>query len=208
MSKKSELQHLAKKYSCDKSDHGYMELYAQIVPKTTKRLLEIGLLRGESALLWLEWLSKPQNVDFIENSTDHIDLQTLNDITDHGARVFFQDVKQINVEELADTYSVIIDDGSHNNQDQIQAFMRLWPLVEPGGWYVIEDLHTHGGYIYAKKHGASTWNNRRFPMIMDWLFQQWHVLNEYGECEFGCPEQVFNQMRCCRSIVAFQKALA
>lgn len=39
-------------------------------------------------------------------------------------------------------FDVIIDDGSHLHRDQQTALALLFPLVRPGGVYIIEDLHT------------------------------------------------------------------
>ena len=37
--------------------------------------------------------------------------------------------------------SLIIDDGSHASPHQQRTLARLFPILEPGGFYVIEDLH-------------------------------------------------------------------
>jgi hypothetical protein len=37
---------------------------------------------------------------------------------------------------------LIVDDGSHVNGDQITTFKTLFPHLNPGGYYVIEDLQT------------------------------------------------------------------
>lgn len=38
-------------------------------------------------------------------------------------------------------YDIVIDDGSHASEHQQLTFARLFPLLRPGGLYVIEDLH-------------------------------------------------------------------
>ena len=38
-------------------------------------------------------------------------------------------------------YNIIIDDGLHTADANIATFRNLWPRVEPGGWYIIEDVH-------------------------------------------------------------------
>ena len=38
---------------------------------------------------------------------------------------------------------IIIDDGSHVDDDQAISFKALWPHLEPGGVYLIEDCHDH-----------------------------------------------------------------
>ncbi|GCB44840.1 bifunctional 2-polyprenyl-6-hydroxyphenol methylase/3-demethylubiquinol 3-O-methyltransferase UbiG [Streptomyces sp. NL15-2K] len=42
----------------------------------------------------------------------------------------------------AGPFDIIIDDGSHINEHISTSFTHLFPHVRPGGWYVIEDLHT------------------------------------------------------------------
>ena len=37
---------------------------------------------------------------------------------------------------------IVIDDGSHKYRDQQLNLAQLLPLVRPGGYYVIEDVHT------------------------------------------------------------------
>ena len=44
------------------------------------------------------------------------------------------------IDEVKD-FDIIIDDGSHYNADIIISFEYLWPHVNPGGVYIIEDIH-------------------------------------------------------------------
>jgi SAM-dependent methyltransferase len=49
-----------------------------------------------------------------------------------------------NIKAAAETmfrrFDVIIDDASHASQHQQHGFLEFWPLLKPGGIYVIEDL--------------------------------------------------------------------
>jgi hypothetical protein len=38
------------------------------------------------------------------------------------------------------TFDIIVDDGSHLGQHQLATLENLWPLLKPGGYYVIEDV--------------------------------------------------------------------
>jgi 23S rRNA U2552 (ribose-2'-O)-methylase RlmE/FtsJ len=58
------------------------------------------------------------------------------------------------VAALAETFDVIVDDGSHTSRDIIGAIFRYFPLVKPGGLMVLEDLHcsywsSHGGQLFS-----------------------------------------------------------
>ena len=41
----------------------------------------------------------------------------------------------------AESFDIVIDDGSHASPHQQMAFKYLYPRVAPGGLYIIEDLH-------------------------------------------------------------------
>lgn len=47
-------------------------------------------------------------------------------------------------------FDIIIDDGSHFCNEVRASFGLLWSRVKPGGWYVVEDLHTS----YWSSHGG------------------------------------------------------
>lgn len=47
-------------------------------------------------------------------------------------------------------FDIIIDDGSHQQADILTSFNTLFPLLRPGGIYVIEDLET----AYRTDHGG------------------------------------------------------
>ncbi len=49
---------------------------------------------------------------------------------------------------------VVIDDGSHRSDDVIATFRTLFPLLRPGGHYVVEDLQTS----YWPRFGGSSTN--------------------------------------------------
>lgn len=38
-------------------------------------------------------------------------------------------------------FDIVIDDGSHQPAHQILSFETIWPMVNPSGYYVIEDMH-------------------------------------------------------------------
>lgn len=59
-------------------------------------------------------------------------------------------------------FDLILDDGSHHMEDQQLTFGYLFPLVRPGGYYIIEDLHTslaQDGFILYNRHlDTKDWN--------------------------------------------------
>lgn len=131
----------------------YESILAPLKGKTLN-LLEIGINHGGSLQLWKEYLGP--NVSIIG-----VDVQDHTFYTEPQITCIQCD--QGNLESLRHLKAsipmidILIDDGSHMNQDQIQTFQMLFPKVAPGGLYIVEDTHTSyrepygGGY---KKPGS------------------------------------------------------
>jgi hypothetical protein len=67
-------------------------------------------------------------------------------------------------------YDVVIDDGGHSMEQQIQTFLSLWGRVKPGGIYVIEDLNTSWKTRYQgtkRMLGTSKTTNNLVKALMD-----------------------------------------
>jgi Methyltransferase domain len=101
--------------------------------------IEIGVFRGASARTWERFFSRASIVG--------VDI-------DPTCRRFATDRVRIEIgsqndpeflNHLATRYPprVVIDDGSHQSYDIIFTFERLFPALQPGGIYIIEDLHFH-----------------------------------------------------------------
>jgi len=66
-------------------------------------------------------------------------------------------------------FHVVIDDGCHLSQQQLVSFEELWPHVEDGGLYIIEDLHISYGDT-VKGWGESK--------TMEYFIQKIHQINK------------------------------
>ena len=49
-------------------------------------------------------------------------------------------------------FDVIVDDGGHSRQMQINSLIGLWPYVKSNGFYIIEDLGTNFNQNYNDKY--------------------------------------------------------
>lgn len=151
------LTELANKYGTDKGDknheaHGYAKIYEKLFKDLKDKegcMLEIGVndprFPGASLKMWREFFT---NKDFkifgydITN-TDHLAIPGDNVFTIQGDQ---SDKKDL-VEKLTFTmWDVIIDDGSHFHTHQMMSYNTLFKFVKPGGYYIIEDLHSHDGW--------------------------------------------------------------
>jgi hypothetical protein len=123
-------------------------------------LLEIGVQNGGSLEIWARYF--PEARLLVGCDIDpHCGALTFDDGRIH---VLVGDVTdgdvQGRIEALAPTFDVILDDGSHRSPDIIAAFIALFPRLEEGGVYIIEDLHCSydegfGGGLFAQRSALS-----------------------------------------------------
>lgn len=151
------LNDFAAKYGTDKQikKHGYVKYYEKWLDHLKNeniKLLEIGVERGRSHLMWK---------DYLPNATIYgIDI-------DPGCLGIKQNRIHVEVGSSADEafsnkfcyehgpFDVIIDDGCHCSNAQIKTFELFFQHVKNGGLYVVEDLHTSYWEAFTPKHEKS-----------------------------------------------------
>jgi len=139
---------LAKKYGTDKHSHNYIPHYERIFePLKDKRLniLEIGVREGWSHLMWSEYF-KNSNIYGIDNFSDpRFEKNSIEKKYDFERIVVFignqTDEKFLN-DSIDFSPDIIIDDGGHMMSHQQLSLKYLFRKLNPGGYYIIEDLHT------------------------------------------------------------------
>jgi hypothetical protein len=144
---RAELDGLALKHGTDKASlsHDYMRFYEFFLSPFRNRqfvLLELGVgpehNKGKSLLTWRDYFPNASIVgadirrDAGDVSTDRIQIE----IGDCSDPYFLRGL----VQKYAP--SVIIDDASHKWSHQIRSLELLFPALEAGGIYIVEDLET------------------------------------------------------------------
>jgi hypothetical protein len=131
----------------DKKEHGYLPHYDTHLGGYRNQLgvpgvlIEIGVSHGGSIRLWSRWLD-----GFSIVGIDTHPQPTTADLDDViGVHILHGDVTDPEAPRRLCAWGspdIVIDDGSHLPDDQVSAFRALWPVLKPGGWYIIEDLRT------------------------------------------------------------------
>ncbi|MGH1575237.1 class I SAM-dependent methyltransferase [Methylobacterium sp. P31] len=111
------------------------------------RLLEIGIggyedpdAGGSSLKLWRDY--------FLEGHIYGLDIFPKNGLEEdrihiiQGSQVDARDLAKVLDAPAGARYDIIIDDGSHDNKHVILTFEMLFPHLNSGGIYVIEDVQT------------------------------------------------------------------
>ena len=132
----------------------YLDIYDSHFARfrnTPVKMLEIGVYKGGSLELWREYFGAEATIFGID-----IDPECANCVTSpNQVRIGSQDDPRFlrSVINEIGAPNIILDDGAHNGRCQRISFNELFPCLQEGGLYVIEDLHTsympgadEGGY--------------------------------------------------------------
>jgi hypothetical protein len=134
------LTRIGLKHNTDKAyEHGFTDIYhAYFEQYTNPRILEIGVYNGASMETYNEFFDYKCSIIGVDNG------EQLGYASTHpNIQIVIAD--QSKPEELAQAvsgmYDIIVDDGSHFIEHQINCYEVLKQRVNKGGVYVIEDLH-------------------------------------------------------------------
>lgn len=146
---------LALKYGTDKASnhHNYTKVYDQYFNHLRNEpitLVELGHggyefydRGGQSVRMWKDYFYRGHIV-----SIDYYEKKPIEGIEFHRRS---QDDKEF-LESVIVAPDIIIDDASHNSKLTIDSFKILFPLLNPGGWYVVEDTHCSYWEPYGGGH--------------------------------------------------------
>jgi hypothetical protein len=167
------LDEIALGLGTDKSSlhHNYTKHYSRYFDPMRQdklKLLEIGVDKGFSLKSWKEYFPNAELVGL-----DILDLKKFEEDRIHvemGDQRDTDFLKKVN--DKYGPFDIIIDDGSHHNEDMKASFDFLFPLLKPGGMYVVEDLHS---CYWGETHGSGD------PVFMDRLKELLDAVNSGGK---------------------------
>ena len=161
------LVELCKRYPTDKCPyhHNYVEIYESFFSPLRNRklrLLEIGVLHGDSVRLWEAYFPSAQifGVDIVSKTQyDTQRIKTL--VADQGKR---EDLASL-IAAAGTAFDVILDDGGHRMEQQQISFGILFAALNSGGLYIIEDIHTSFPELYPGYGVEPDGKNSTYAMI-------------------------------------------
>ena len=134
----------------------HYELFFAPLRESPVRLLEIGVSRGESIRMWMEYF--PYGVIFgVDNNPEAENVAGSTFVVGDQSDAEFW--KKFN-EDYGNDWDIIVEDGGHFAHEVITTWRCLWPQVKPGGYYCIEDLACSYHPVYQ---------HEGFPPPMDLL---------------------------------------
>ena len=157
---KNKFLELGNTFGSDKvSLHNYHEIYPRYIESLYNLeggMVEIGLLGGASLNLWLELFPNMHIYGLDINPTKNIKENKRHTIIKADQSVQADLDNAMN--KIKKPIWFINDDGSHVPEHQLLTFNTLFPKLNVGGIYIIEDIETsywtnHGLYGYKTRYG-------------------------------------------------------
>ena len=158
---------------------GYIQNYLDL-DRHYKNILELGLFQ-DGALVFFDQLFKPEKIVGVELSKVPIDA--LNEyIKDQKGRVKayygtsqgdINHLEAIVTKDFGGQLDLVIDDASHLYELTRASFVTLFPLLQPGGMYIIEDWawsHRQNAQV-----GSHPWQDQ--PALTNLIYQ---LISELG----------------------------
>lgn len=135
------LTRLADKYGSDKGSSfhaftGIYEGYLDPIRHDVRRVLEIGVWQGASLRMWRDYFPEAEvyGIDIEPKELGEAHIETF--VADQADR------EQLRATKIPSPFGLIVDDGGHTMEQQQVSLAALFPHVRPGGYYILEDLHT------------------------------------------------------------------
>jgi hypothetical protein len=118
--------------------HTYIPIYERLfepIKNNNLKILEIGIMHGHSLRLWEDYF-KDSIIYAIDINQNCVNYQS------PKSKVIIGDATREDIINHLDnnTFDIIIDDGSHRLEDQFNSWKLLYPLLNTGGIYIIEDV--------------------------------------------------------------------
>ena len=160
----------------------YFNIYEENFSRFRKKkitIIEIGVFRGGSLLMWQNYFAPQTNIIGID--INPICKQYENEnikiyIGDQSDENFLKSVLDQN-----DNPDIIIDDGGHTSNQQISSFNFLYENLNPGGIYLVEDTHTSYSRKFQDREDQLTFIE--YAKCLSDELNDWYRVKHYSSYE-------------------------
>ena len=149
--------------------HHYTETYERFFFQWKNdpiAIFEIGVADGGSLTMWQEYFPNATIIAAdIEDKSQFDNSRVKTVVADQSRR----DQLRRAVEAGGGRYDVLLDDGGHTMEQQQVSLGYLFPFVKPGGFYVLEDIHTSIPALWQGYGVEPGGGNSTLRMIQDYM---------------------------------------
>ncbi len=150
----------------DKSSaaHGYLRTYDELFGDLRDepiQLVEFGVRRGASLRMWEEYFTRGQVYAVDVHTSAH------RQGTGPSTILVADQAEEASLDRLTRKLrpTIVIDDGTHVWRHQIATLQKLLPVVRPGGFFVVEGIHTSFGDDHATRYGRDGSTETAFDYV-------------------------------------------
>lgn len=140
---KTILDALGHRHGTDKASgphqHDYLHWYERFLhPLRDKKLIimEMGIGSGGSLKMWRDYFIRAKIVGFDTGDKKEYNGERIETMI--GDQNSEQDINQL-IERYG-PFDVVVDDAGHDPNCQVKCFQMILPHVNPGGYYILEDI--------------------------------------------------------------------
>jgi hypothetical protein len=149
--------------------HHYTEVYERFLfdlKDAPVKIFEIGVAQGGSLEMWQEYFPKATITAIdIEPKTKYDTARVKTFVADQANREALKKV----TDAAGKDFDILLDDGGHTMEQQQVSLGMLFPYVKPGGYYILEDVHTSIPALWPNYGVAADGSNSTLKMIQDFM---------------------------------------
>jgi cephalosporin hydroxylase len=155
--------------------HSYIESYQKIINKynNSLKILDIGISAGGSLWLWQNYCIE-NNIKYDIWGMDinpkyTVDKEFQKDLdNDSNIHTIWSSSSMLSssYDSVPEGFDIIVDDGAHTLESQIEAFTLAWPKLAVNGTYVIEDIQNESTIPDIEKHIKSITPNSNIEIYL------------------------------------------
>lgn len=163
------------------AQHNFVEFYESLFAPMRKdkiRFFEIGILNGYSHLMWRTYFRNAYifGIDIKDYSRQSVGSGVFTYVADQSNR---EDLAGF-IKEYGGDFDVILDDGGHAMDHQQVSLGYLFQYVKPGGYFIIEDVHTSlPKYYPTEDFKVNETGSNTTLFMLEWFIRNREIQSEY-----------------------------
>jgi SAM-dependent methyltransferase len=122
----------------------HMRFYEELRALEPRTVMEIGMGQGGSMVLWDKWF-RPERLVGLDIIREPLEALEQYRADKPHIRTYYSHRQETGAtlgrarENFPNGIDLVIEDASHHYEPSRITFQNIFPLVRPGGWYIIED---------------------------------------------------------------------
>lgn len=183
----------------------YFDIYDHHFSKYRKKpivVLEFGVFQGGSLQMWRKYFGKKARIVGIDINPKCKELE------EKGIEIYIGDQEDKEflkkLMKKVGEVDIVIEDGGHTMDQQINTFNEVFPFVKEGGVFLIEDLHTS----YWKEYGGGFKKPNTFIEFSKKIIDDMHAWHSRERTlKVGQYTKTISGMHVYDSIIVFDKGV-